>query len=917
MSKNKDNSGSSENISAQDLLKRLSSQYDADTDKKPGADDTFEGIPVDSGDDRLSTAEFKEIFDVKDTEQFEVTEDLPIFTDTTEEKAAEPEMPEEIPAEEPVEEEPVEEEAVAEEPAEEGPVEEEQTLDIPEETETEPDDETVTDMPSYNESLEIPVEFELEVTSEYALAFDDTYTGVPAEEPVEEEPVQEPEPEPEQAAEQEEEKPVTFNFSDTLTTEPATGETASIDNDTSVFANRMAGEETLESFKPLEEMNKEETEVIKEASHANKEETAEIEDTDEVSETAMMKAFGLDPRKVVEKDDSKKIFDTYTFASTDEMDSVSDDTDTTEISEEGEENKESEEVAYEYTDPSQKKDILTSFREKYTSAKIRMGANILFALMLFVVECLPAFIGEEFIFGTNIFIKLIVDAGLMLVCAILVFSSMIKAVILLTKSKMNGNAITLFSFLISLIISIVSIVMCNTSGGMSYIPLCNFPFTICTFFSILSEFLSLRRDVYNFKIVSSSEKKSVLAKVNRIERYPEEKEFGEYMGDYSDVYRVEETDFVSDFFKKRKEISSANKALLIMVPSSILLAIVVAVIFGATAPSFDINSTVAIGNMAYWFVTPIVAFMSLVYPQYLAAIRAYSNKSAIIGDTTPEDTQRIAAVTFTDFDAFPPERIKIKSVKVFENYHIENVIYFASSVFSKIGGPLSVVFKQATLDSINSENVEIKEVTDLGIDAFVDGRHIVVGQPAYMESQCFETMYEPGDEEFEGQTNKRILYLARDEVVVAKFYIQYNVSSDFLYIVRHLTAEGMCISIRSSDPCIDNDVLYKNKIDPTEVPVRVIKGQGTIEKKESVSTKVGSIVSTGSKKGLIKTLLLCDRITNIRKTNLVVKILSMIIGLVIAVLLVTTGAGLIPSAWPALFQLFWLIPILLVAKIYI
>lgn len=694
---------------------------------------------------------------------------------------------------------------------------------------------------------------------------------------------------------------------------------------TNVFADRMAAENTIDSYKPAEE--------LKNAEETGDFDTGEISDDDtgsvsayekDPADSVMMKAFGLDPRNNVEKDDSKKIFNEYSFSSTDEIDDVPglNTTDTLELPKEkipeeiAEKPEDEGPASFEYTEPSQKKDVFAALRQKYMSAKIKMIVAGLFAVLLLVIEALPTLIPGFDIFQGYTLAGVIVDLCITICCGALVFGQIAKSLVLFVRGKFNGDTVTLFSFILSFIVSLVAVIAVYTGNSM---PLYNFAFAICAFISILFDFFSLRRDVYSFKIVSASEPKSVLAKLTRVERYAEEKEFGEYMGDYSDIYKVEETDFVSDFFKKRKEVPSCTKALAFLIPISLIAAIVAAVI-SATVLQKDIYISVSNGVMAYWFCAPVIALISFVYPMYLCSMRAYSYSSAIIGDATPENSDKISVITFTDSDAFPPERIKIKSVKVFENYHIENVIYFASSVFSKIGGPLATVFKQATLDSVNSDKVDIKEITDLGIDAFVEGRHIVIGQPSYMESQCFETMYEAGDEEYEGQTNKRVLYLACDEVVVAKFYIQYNVSADFLYIVRHLCREGICISVRSSDPCIDNDILYKNKIDPAEIPVRIIKGQGISEKKESISTSVGSIVSTGSRKGLIKTLLLCDKIMNIRKTNLIVKIVSMIIGMVVTGILMASmvaGDSTVSSLIPAAYQLFWMLPILIVSKIYI
>ena len=937
MAKNDKNKKSYSDVesAARDLLKKLSSQYDAENvDREKKMADTLSDIPAeeDAGNERLSTKEFDRIFnkygaDEKETDETPAPENDESF-DETQDIAV-----------------------VESEPVELG--QEEQEADAMEELESAKDvQEETVETPAYDEPGQ-----------EVAFENVDGVEAEPADEPSDEE----VEPEQEAVEEVYDEPTNDSEFVEQAESEPepetAPAETSTFDakefdsipkndntvddrQDTNVFADRMAGQDTIESFRPSEEFeiqdqtnglvpefddtssdsdegeevffNMPDTDEVKQDLDTdNGSDTAS--DTKDTTDTAMMRAFGLDPKKGAEKDDSKKIFDEYSFSSTDEVDTL-DGLDTTgdvDVASGADiikdETEESEAPSYEYTEPSQKKDIFAAFREKYLGLKIKMVIAGLFALLLVVFESLPQLIKSFDIFGGNQIVSVTIDLCLLIACGALVFGQMVKSAQLLFKGKFNGNTVTLFSFIVSIIVTLVAFV--SAILGSDTIVLYNFAFAVCAFFSLVFDFLSLRRDVYSFKIVSASEPKSVLAKLNRVDRYAEEKEFGEYMGDYSDVYKIEETDFVSDFFKKKNEVVTGATVLAYLIPLSFILAIVASVV-SATVLKNSAFVSVSHGFMAYWFCAPVIALISYAYPMYLGSQRAYSYSSAIVGETTPESNDKISVIAFSDSDAFPPERIKIKSVKVFENYHIENVIYYASSVFSRIGGPLATVFKQATLDSLNSDDVEIKEITDSGIDAFVDGRHIVIGQPSYMESQCFETLYEAGDEDYEGQTNKRILYLACDEVVVAKFYIQYNVSSDFLYIVRHLAREGICVSIRSSDPCIENDILYKNKIDPEEYPVRIIKGQPADEKQETISTSVGSIVSTGSRKGLIKTLLLCDKIMNIRKTNRFVKIAALLIGAVAAgVLLATVGS--VSSLYPGLYQMFWMLPVFIVSKIYI
>lgn len=641
--------------------------------------------------------------------------------------------------------------------------------------------------------------------------------------------------------------------------------------------------------------------------------SAATAETEIPSDTAMMKAFGLNPQKEA-TGETGSLFGAFSLADTGDLQS------TEEISAreiEGEEASpvivgESGTGEFEYTDSSQNKSIFAIFKSKYTSAKIRMiCAGVLAVFLLLLENVSPV---GEWLGGKDNFVA--VDWLLSFACAALVLDRMISAVKSLLKFEVDSDAITLVAFILSVVTTIVTAV-----AAPSYeIPrMYNFAFAVCVFLNTVCIFISLRRDVYSFKIVSSGKVKKVIERTAASEnvRTPEEMEFSEYFGEGSEVAVIKKTDFVSDFFARRREKPKSTFAMKIFLP--VCLGISVVFFFLAKfAADLTVAESFGTAYAAFLMCAPFAAFFSYTYPIYLASRRAYTYNSAIVGDRTPEEYENTAAVAFRDEDAFPAGKIKVKGIKIFADRNIENVVYYASSVFSKLGGPLSTVFRQATLNSVNSEEVEIREIANEGVCAMVDGKNIVIGRPAYMENQCFETMPEQGDEEYEGQSNKRILYLACEQVVIAKFYIQYNTTSDFVYIVRHLADAGVCVSIRTADPCIDDGILYDNKMNPEKYPVKIIKGMTAEEKSESISAENGGVVSVGSVKDIVKTMMLCDKLGNVGKTNLVLKIVASVLGAAVMALVLFTGAvsGMI-SLYPALYQCFWLLPLIFVAKIYI
>lgn len=647
---------------------------------------------------------------------------------------------------------------------------------------------------------------------------------------------------------------------------------------------------------------------------------SESEISKDPSDTAMMMmAFGYEPEKeeekAPEKEEEPHNFDEYSFSDTDELSTTANLGDTSMFETETTQVKAVIEMMnkpmFEYTGADNNRDIFENFRKKFNSLRLRMIICAVLALGLLVWEFILPIAGVAL--DTVVFVA--VDWLLSFACAMLVCDRLIYAAKRIAKFGFDADTVTLIMFVLSLITSVVTLV---AADAWATVILYNFTFALCAFFNLLSAFMLLNRDVYSFKVISSAKTKKVLARVGKSERSREDIAFRDYLNDASEVCKVKRTSFISDFFSNKEEEPSNRRPLKILIPAVFALSVIAFIVSMFAIDDCDLYQSMTNAYITFIMAAPLSVFLSFAYSAYLGSARAYAHDAAILSEAAPEKYSNAAVITFTDEDAFPADRIKLKSVKVIDNRSIEKVIYYASSVFSKIGGPLATVFKAASLDTASSENVEIKELSDYGIDAVVDGKHVVVGQPEYMENQCFEVVKEDSDDEYGGKTNRRIMYLACDEVIIAKFYIQYNTSPDFIYIVKHLFESGVCVAISTIDPCIDDDILYKNRLDPEKYAIKIIKGSAPEDVSDTISAYDSGIASTGSLKGMIKTLMLCDRLCNLSKTNLAMKIVSAVIGAVIVGLVIGAGAtGSFLSIIPALYQLFWMIPMFLVSKVYI
>ena len=568
------------------------------------------------------------------------------------------------------------------------------------------------------------------------------------------------------------------------------------------------------------------------------------------------------------------------------------------------------ENGFEYTSVKQNKQIMEEMRSKRILSFVRIAMAILLSITLFLIENIPA---VKALFASHL-VYIVVDWLLAFACAVLVFDRICMAFRSLFRSKADADCITLIAFLFS--VATTALVLLFETPEKE-VMLYNFPFALCVLFDTLFVYYSLRRDIFSFSVISSPSVKRAIVLNDPAEKNAS-KEYPEQEGDMGNKYgKMREVNFIDGYFSHKDEMPSTKKPLKII----LLFCCCISAVFFLCAllvMHHSVSESLLVAYATFMMCVPLSVFLAYSYPAYLAAHRTKTYRSAILCDKTPDVYHDVSMLIFRDTEVFSSGQAKVKSIRLYADKKIDNAIYYASSIYSVIGGPLAEVFKKAALNSVSSENVQICEVCADGACAMVDGKNIVIGRPSYMEEQCFETVNDPGDEEYEGKTNKRIFYLACDQIVIAKFYIQYTVGSDFLDIASRLFAEGIGVGIATADPCFDVGIFYENKIDPEQYAIRVLKGHLSEPVEESVPAQKAGVVSLGDTMDLVKTTLLCKRLENVKKTHLVLKVVSSILGVAVMAMVLFTGkAPEMASVYPAFYQLFWLLPAYFVSKVYL
>ncbi len=565
----------------------------------------------------------------------------------------------------------------------------------------------------------------------------------------------------------------------------------------------------------------------------------------------------------------------------------------------------------EFTSFEQVKGILTDYMHKYYLLIARIAAAVLVLGALFVFENY-AMLGitlPDFMRPTSYpVVYAMVDLQLVFFACALTGKCLLDGVRGIVRFKPVAECLMPFVMILSIVYTAT---VCHVAP-MGEFKLFNMPVALAALLALVFEFLNLKRDIFSFNVIATTKKKFVISPVSAETEVLERAAFEEFVPAESEIVRVVKTDFVDGFFNRISGMKVVKPSVGLAIPIVVILAAAFTVLSFMKSDSLYESATMAF--MAAMFIVPTVSFVIYSYPFYKASRDSYENNSAVIGETSLTEYSSSAVISFEDKEVFPSSGVKVTSIKVYGNNRIDEIIYKLSSAFIKVGGPLADVLKQATHELGHSDNVELLSVEDDGFAVSVDDIQTYIGKSAYMERHDYDPPYDHEGRLQEQEGSVGVMYVAYGGQLAAKVYVRYNIDYEFEKILSQLNRTGLCVGIKSFDPNID-DVLLSKKIKTAKYPVKVVRSKNVEDIPHSVEKCSSGIVSTGSVKALLRTVAACERTSGVIKTGLIVKVLSMLIGVVVMSLIYAFGDIMtVSSLYITLYQLFWAIPVLLISK---
>ena len=385
--------------------------------------------------------------------------------------------------------------------------------------------------------------------------------------------------------------------------------------------------------------------------------------------------------------------------------------------------------------------------------------------------------------------------------------------------------------------------------------------------------------------------------------------FEKYLDGETTLFTVGKSEFVGGFFKKLAATPAASKNSAKLSGIVVLSALAVGVVCGILS---GIYGGICAFTTVCLCALPVNALISTALPFLFATVRAKKTQTAFIGEAACDAYESTGVVSFDDTEVFPARNVKVSSIRTYGDNRIDKVILCMAKIFENVEGPLSFVFSNSvqSIDGIEPD-VQISELFADGISAKVDGREVLVGTASFMKFYDIETPDDNIDESFIKSLGS-IMYMSVDGKLASKFYIKYTMNRNFEKMLRSFYDAGICVGIRTLDPCITTELVCGN-LKGTNYPVAVIKNAKRNSSEPPVKETVGAMVTLSNVHNFLKGFIKLDGLRNVYRSNTLISVFAAIVGAIIATVLNVTGLSLLGVLFIVVFQLIWCIPTILVS----
>lgn len=574
----------------------------------------------------------------------------------------------------------------------------------------------------------------------------------------------------------------------------------------------------------------------------------------------------------------------------------------------------------EFVDKTQTPKIRKEFKHRSIALWLKLGLCVIFTVLLMLFENIEVlsklFTGTTKQFGGAFdpavypTVYIMVSLQLMLLACLCSYEQIANGFKYLFRGVPKPETMLSVMTVIGILYSVI-LVRVNSGEPVMF----NFMVALTAVFTIIYAIYNHKREMLNFRIVANKKPKHIVRRLLDEESEGEARAF-EDNDEVCDVMKIEKTDFIDGFFGRLSKPDPSTTRFMVALLSAVGA---IAILFGILMNFRGGEADAVLGAVyaALLIVAPLSIYITFSYPFYRANVAAKEYDSAIIGDVSLEEYSNASIISFDDKNVFPSYSVKLQNIRICNNARIDRVFYYAASVFAYAGGPLQDVFEIATVEMGHSSNVRIFDTESGFLATQVDGVNIIFGSYDALTKRGLEISDSDAADDVDLSDELSIMYMFRENKLVAKMYIKYVMDADIDLILKQFSGSGLYVCVRTFDPNIDERMIAR-KLNMKRMPLKIVR-YASAEEVTSYEEKVDSgLVTCGSPKSLLQVISYCEKVLRTKKTNIALSVLSVMIGTAILVLLLLSDSmGLLNSLYIAIYQLIWMIPLAISSRMFI
>ena len=560
----------------------------------------------------------------------------------------------------------------------------------------------------------------------------------------------------------------------------------------------------------------------------------------------------------------------------------------------------------------QRDNVKDRFLDILMSIRVRIAGSLLILLIMIGVDCLPYFgidVFEMIGLGAVPYAKAAIDLQFSVCMFLFALPEVIKACKLLIKGKAAPELFLILS-LGGIVANDIAIADAKVTEYLTFGVLFGFTCLI----AIIASYSKASGDFTSFKLVSRNVSKNVLDKRLTRELPRENLALDGAVDEYnSKTARMFHTVFVSGFFKRSsKTCENSGNTVLMM-----CIALGVAVVTGVVKFLLDGYSVVS-GVQSATFVLilslPVVSLLLHKLPYKHVCKSAAAEESAFVGEASVFDGADVDVFTYEDTEIFGIEDVSLRKVHLYGKvYNTPKAMQQMYALFSVIGGPLDFVFS-SSLDRKCSSATDVV-IEDNGVSGMLEGHKISAGTEEYMRNHGIKIPEDDYRTNPLSTDSTKVMYGAEDGEVYVKFFIRYSFSEEFTMLIPELKDKKVVPLVYTRDPNITND-LFK-VLTLGEDIIRVMKKYVPRSTEEKTYRRIDSgIVTHGDKGNAMNMVLLAKKYAAFQNTLAATELISMIVGVVLAVVLAIGNMLVLPTTLFALWQIVWCVVLGIRSKLF-